>query len=109
LADALYEKGFFSAEELGKASVEDLIQIRDINEEDAIQLIETAKAHMLSMDDVEETSNEALSNGADDDHETSDGSDAPKASEEKSINDENTSGQVLPPDNEGSDPIDPQE
>ncbi|MBW1724265.1 MAG: hypothetical protein JRJ33_02580, partial [Deltaproteobacteria bacterium] len=98
--------------ELGKASVEDLTQIRDINEEDAIQLIETAKAHMLSMDDVEEISNEALSNGADGDHETSDGSDVPKASEEKSINDENTSGQVLPPDNpdnEGSDPIDPQE
>ena len=34
LADALYEKGFFSAEELSKASVEDLTQIRDITEED---------------------------------------------------------------------------
>ena len=106
LADALYEKGFFSAEELSKASVEDLTQIRDITEEDALQLIETARDHILSMDDVDETSKEALGNGEDDDHETSDGSDLPKASEEKSLNDENTSGQVLPPDNEGSDPID---
>ena len=106
LADALYEKGFFSAEELSKASVEDLTQIRDITEEDALQLIETARDHILSMDDVDETSKEALGNGEDDDHETSDGSDLLKASEEKSLNDENTSGQVLPPDNEGSDPID---
>ncbi len=109
LADALYEKGFFSVEELSKASMEDLTQIRDLTEEDAIQMIETAKAHLLSMDDVEETSGEALSNGADDDHEASDGPDEPKASEEKSIDDENASGQILPPDNEGSDPIDPQE
>ena len=106
LADALYEKGFFSAEELSKASVEDLTQIRDITEEDALQLIEIARDHILSMDDVDETSKEALGNGEDDDHETSDGSDLLKASEEKSLNDENTSGQVLPPDNEGSDPID---
>ena len=39
LADALYEKGLFSAEEIGKASVEDLIQIRGIGEESAIKLI----------------------------------------------------------------------
>ncbi len=42
LADALYERGFFSAEELSKASVEDLIQIRDITEEKAMKIIETA-------------------------------------------------------------------
>ncbi len=106
LADALYEKGFFSAEELSKASVEDLTQIREITEEDAIQLIETARNHILSMEDVDETSKEALGNGEDDDHGTSDDSDLPKASEEKPLNDENTSEQVLPPDNEGSDPID---
>ncbi len=109
LADALYEKGFFSAEELGKASVEDLTQIRDITEEDAIQLIETAKAHMLRMDDVDKTSKEALANEEDNDHETSEGSDVPNTPEEESINDENTSGQVLPSDDEGSDPIDQKE
>ena len=109
LADALYEKGFFSAEELGKASVEDLTQIRDITEEDAIQLIETAKAHMLRMDDVDKTSKEDLANEEDNDHETSEGSDGPNAAEEESINDENISGQVLPSDDEGSDPIDQKE
>jgi N utilization substance protein A len=110
LADALYEKGFFSAEELSKASVEDLTQIRDISEQDAIQLIETAKAHLLSMvNDVRETSKEALADEEDNKPETSEGSDVPKASEETSIEDENTSGHVLPPDNEESDSIDQKE
>ena len=43
LADALYEKGFFSAEEISKATVEDLIQIRGIGEESAIKLIDASK------------------------------------------------------------------
>jgi N utilization substance protein A len=44
LADVLYEKGFFSAEELSNASVEDLIQIRGIDgEEKAKELIENAR------------------------------------------------------------------
>ena len=83
LADALYEKGFFSAEELSKASVEDLTQIRGITEEDAIHLIETAEAHVLSMDDVDETPKEALADEEDHDHGTSEGSDVPEAAEEK--------------------------
>lgn len=45
LADALYEKGFFSAEELSGASVKDLIQIRGIGEEKAVKLIEAAKIY----------------------------------------------------------------
>ena len=44
LADALYEKGFYSAEEIGKASVEDLLQIRGIDETLALSLIEASKA-----------------------------------------------------------------
>jgi len=43
LADALYEKGFYSAEELSRATVEDLITIRGIGNDKALQLIETAK------------------------------------------------------------------
>lgn len=42
LADALYESGFFSAEELSKASFEDLLQIRDIDEAEALELIKSA-------------------------------------------------------------------
>lgn len=49
LADALYEKGFFSAEELSKATVEDLIQIRGIGEEKSTKLIETAKSAVENM------------------------------------------------------------
>ena len=44
LADALYEKGFYSAEEIGKASVEDLLQVRGIDEEMARGLIEAGMA-----------------------------------------------------------------
>jgi len=43
LADALYEKGFYSAEELLKADKEDLVQIRGIGEETALKLIQAAK------------------------------------------------------------------
>jgi N utilization substance protein A len=42
LADALYEKGFYSAEEVSHASIEDLIQIRGIGEEKAKKLIKAA-------------------------------------------------------------------
>jgi N utilization substance protein A len=44
LADALYEKGFYSAEEIGKAAVEELMQIRGMTEELARSLIEAAQA-----------------------------------------------------------------
>lgn len=43
LADALYEKGFFSAEEISKASKDDLMQIRGIGEEIAKKLITASK------------------------------------------------------------------
>jgi len=43
MADALYELGFYSAEEVSKATVEDLIQIRGIGEETAKKLIAAAQ------------------------------------------------------------------
>jgi len=110
LADALYEKGFFSAYELSEASVEDLTQIRDITEEKAIQLIEAGKEYILSKDQADETSKEAIpekddehseisdvsdsfkasedQTGSDEDHELSDVSDSPKASEDQTGSDE---------------------
>ena len=42
LADTLYEMGFFSAEELSKASVADLNQIRELDESQAQELIADA-------------------------------------------------------------------
>jgi N utilization substance protein A len=43
LADALYESGFYSAEEISRATIEDLIQIRGIGEEKAEKLLEAAR------------------------------------------------------------------
>jgi N utilization substance protein A len=43
LADALYESGFYSAEEISEAGIEDLIQIRGIGEEKAAKLMEAAQ------------------------------------------------------------------
>ena len=43
LADALYESGFYSAEEISEANLEDLVQIRGIGEEKAVKLLEAAK------------------------------------------------------------------
>ena len=42
LADALYGKGFFSVEELGKATIEELLQFDGITEEKAEQIIAAA-------------------------------------------------------------------
>ena len=55
LADALYEKGFYSAEEVGQASIEDLIQIKGIGEEKAKNLIAAAKTYLESVESVNET------------------------------------------------------
>lgn len=43
MADALFEKGFYSAEELAAAEIDDLVQIRGIGEEKAKQLITRAQ------------------------------------------------------------------
>ena len=55
LADALYEKGFFSAEEISKASVEDLIQIKGIGEESAKKLIDASKQAIQAEAAVDES------------------------------------------------------
>jgi N utilization substance protein A len=44
LADALYESGFYSAEEISRATTDDLIQIRGIGEEKAEKLLEAARS-----------------------------------------------------------------
>ncbi|MBC8198490.1 MAG: transcription termination/antitermination protein NusA [Desulfobacterales bacterium] len=97
LADTLYEKGYFSAEELSNAAVEDLIQIRDIDTtEKAEKLIEIAKDYVANIKEVEATSEEELS---DDSHEPAnqDGaetlslSDDQKDSGEEAANEENVS------------------
>jgi N utilization substance protein A len=99
MADTLYEKGYFSAEELSNAAPEDLIQIRDIDTtEKAEKLIEIARDYVANIKEVEATSEEALS---DDLHEPTDqnGSetlslpDDQKDSSEEAGNEENVSKQ----------------
>lgn len=53
MADVLYEKGFFSAEELSNASLEDLIQVRGVTEEIASQLIDNARKTVLENSGME--------------------------------------------------------
>ncbi len=43
LADALYESGFYSADEISRATIGDLIQIKGIGEEKAEKLLEAAR------------------------------------------------------------------
>ena len=66
MADALYEKGFFSAEELSQADIEDLVTIRGIGQEKAVQLIESAiqQLERLAAEDAEneEVAQEELEN-----------------------------------------------
>jgi N utilization substance protein A len=54
MADTLYEKGFYSAEELVKASIEDLVQIRGIGEEKAHKLIESAISSVEAQQQADE-------------------------------------------------------
>jgi N utilization substance protein A len=46
LADALYENGFFSAEEIAKSSVEDLMRVRILSEEEALAIIDASVAYL---------------------------------------------------------------
>ena len=82
LADALYEKGFFSAEELINASMEDLIQIRGIGEEKAVKLIEAAKIYTENLYAEDETPKESIADEGIVDDEVSTVSDVQKVSEE---------------------------
>jgi N utilization substance protein A len=50
LVDALHGKGVYSAEELTSCSVEELTQVRDLTEDEAQALIESAQAHVLEQE-----------------------------------------------------------
>ncbi len=58
MADALYEEGFYSAEEVSKASVDHLIQIRGIGEEKAKKLIEGAIEYVETQQAASEAEDE---------------------------------------------------
>ena len=54
MADALYEKGIFSIEELRRGSIEELTQIRGISDQKAARLLEYASASLETSETVDE-------------------------------------------------------
>ena len=54
MADALYELGFYSAEEVSNAAPEDLIQVRGIGEEKARKLIAAAQTAVIEAEQAED-------------------------------------------------------
>jgi N utilization substance protein A len=85
IADTLYEKGFFSAEEISTATVEDLVQIRGVGEETAKKLILAAMEVINSEAEDEEVAEEVNDQAA----EASDIEESPEG-EEKIVSNEST-------------------
>jgi N utilization substance protein A len=66
LADTLFEKGYYSAEELANAEIEELIQIRGIGEDKANQLISNAKKAVENAQiEAQEENSETLTGSGD--------------------------------------------
>src|SRR5210317_1237843 len=64
LADALYESGFYSAEEISQATIEDLIQIRGIGEDKADKLLESARTAVVEAEQAEDIDEEKIAEAA---------------------------------------------
>jgi len=105
LADVLYEKGFYSAEELSNAAIEDLIQIRGIAEEKATKLIATAKNYVKSYYDVDEKSAEISADDGEGSDETVNSLNANEISAENITESDGTSGLISSPDIETTDDL----
>jgi N utilization substance protein A len=71
LADALHEKGLYSAEELASCSAEEITQIRDLSEPEAQALIESAEAYELEKEKAAAQSLEETSESEDETQEAS--------------------------------------
>jgi len=80
LADMLFKEGFFSAEDLAKASVEDIIEVTQLSSEEASRLIEYA-GQALPTDKAGKNgpetndSDQAIDNNDADNNDTADGND----------------------------------
>jgi N utilization substance protein A len=64
MADALYELGFYSAEEVSNAAPEDLIQVRGIGEEKARKLIAAAQTAVIEAEQAEDIDEEEMAEAA---------------------------------------------
>ena len=88
MADTLYEAGFYSAEEVSQASIDDLIQIRGIGEEKAKKLLEGARLFVETQQTVDEADDTEDTRPARTDKDESTGS--PEDPEAKTDEDEST-------------------
>jgi N utilization substance protein A len=75
LADALFEKGYYSAEELAGADIDDLVQIRGIGEEKARQLVSNAENALKQIGTADTEASAAPQKSADRSDADSDSSD----------------------------------
>ncbi len=111
LADALYEKGFYSAGEIAKAAVEDLLQIRGMEEETARGLIEAARKQQEEAEQASAETEEAQ--GAAEESAEAETSSEPAASAaaepEAGPTAEPSAEPVAPPATEGSEKASPAE
>ncbi len=96
LADALYEKGFYSAEEVSKATVEDLLRVRGLEEDTATELVAVAEAFVQSGGKIEpesqEIEEEDVQGGESDVEEKSDAANLPEEAGETDETDEADEG-----------------
>lgn len=77
LADALYEKGFFSVEELSRAAVEELMDIRDLGLEGAERLVDAAKILFITQSNGSADNPDNASVSGREDNPISDGGEEP--------------------------------
>jgi N utilization substance protein A len=87
LADALYEQGYYSAEELAKASIEDLVLVRGIAEARATELIEIA-AKEVAEAKAAAAAEAQLDDGGQQESEAQDTESAPESSAEAGVPEE---------------------
>jgi len=90
MADALYDKGFFSSEEISNALVEDIIQVKGIGEGNAEKLIEAAIHIVSNTENVEKTVETEAGKESMDNKEITDPKE-PERMEEKSLNETGSS------------------
>ncbi len=91
LADALYENGFFSPLELSSASAQELLQIREMTEDKAAELIATSKEFLnnSAADDSDDTNDIDVDDDTDDIDDAEDADDIDDAGDPSDIDDEN--------------------
>jgi N utilization substance protein A len=103
MADAMFEKGFYSAEDLATAEIEDLVQIKGIGEEKAKQLIINAQQYLSdeqvrkSLEDEADQAEQANPEASSDPGESLQASQSEPASDENASEQDQSDESAEPP------------